>query len=214
MFENEFHHIISRDSRDSCWCIELRIAIRWEKLSWFRRILFGKMRFFELISTTMSFFLSSVPDNNPARFLQHRAGVWHTRPAQLRNVSARILRDMNFCYPPVLQTGPEARPTSCTVDDGTLSRRKCDWGMGLTTHPHLTTRLKKGQRYTSTHPLLCFHSVLEDEVYFNSLLELLALFHKTPTKPSKIRYMEYFASLGLYETYSESKYRFAVKNIE
>jgi len=148
MFENEFHYIIFRDSVDSCWCIELRIAIGWEKLSWFHRILLGKMRFFELISSTMSFWLSSVPDNNPARFLQHRAGVWHIRPAQLRNVSARILIYMNFCYPPGLQTGPEARPTSCVMGNRTLSWRKCGWGVGLTTHSHLTIRLKKRQSYT------------------------------------------------------------------
>lgn len=155
-------YIISKDSRDSCWCIELRIPIGWEKLSWFHRILLGKMHFFELISTTMSFWLCSVPDNNPARFLQRREGVWHMRPAQLCNVTARILRYMNFCYPPVPQTGSEARPTSCTMDNGTPSWRKYGWGMGLTSHPHLATRLKEGQSYTSTHPLLCFHSMLED----------------------------------------------------
>ena len=142
----------------------------------------------------------------------HRAGVWHMWPAQLCNVSARILRDIYFSHPPVLQTGPEARPPSCTVDNGTPTWRKCGWGMGLTTHPHLATRLKKGQRYTSTQPLLRFHSMLEDEVYFTTLLELLALFHKTPTKPSKIRYVEYFASLSLYiEKFTNEKRQGNVK---
>ena len=112
MFENEFYHIISRDSRDSGFCIELRIPTGWEKLSRFHRILLGKMRYFELISKAMSSWLSSVPDKNPAHFLQHRVGVWRTRLAQLCNESARILRGMNFCYPPVFQTCPEARPTS------------------------------------------------------------------------------------------------------
>jgi hypothetical protein len=57
--------------------------------------------------------------------------------------------------------------------------------MGLTTHPHLETRLKKGHSYISTHPLLCFHSTLEDEVYFTSLLALLA-YWLNPENPAKL----------------------------
>lgn len=54
--------------------------------------------------------------------------------------------------------------------------------------------------------------MLEDEVYFTSLLELLALFHKTPRKPSKIKYMEYFASLRLYiEKFTNEKRQSNVK---
>jgi hypothetical protein len=59
-------------------------------------------------------------------------------------------------------------------------------------------KVKERTELYPAHPLLCFHRTLEDEVYFTSLLELLALFHKISTKPSKIRYMEYFDSLGLY----------------
>jgi hypothetical protein len=52
-----------------------------------------------------------------------------------------------------VQTGPAARPASCTMGAEPLSRVKSGRGLVLTTHPHLAPRLKKERSYTSTSRL-------------------------------------------------------------
>ena len=52
-----------------------------------------------------------------------------------------------------VQVGPGAHPASCTMGSGPLSRGQIGRGMVLTTHSHITPRVKKEQSYTSTPPL-------------------------------------------------------------
>jgi hypothetical protein len=68
---------------------------------------------------------------------------------------------------------------------------------GVADPPTSSDKVKERAELYLYPPSSVFRGMLEDEVYFTSLLELLASFYKTPRKTSKIGCMEYFASLGL-----------------
>ena len=56
-------------------------------------------------------------------------------------------------YSTPVQTGPVVHPTSCTMVNRLLSRKKAICGVALTTQPLLAPMLKKEYSYNYTPPL-------------------------------------------------------------
>jgi hypothetical protein len=76
---------------------------------------------------------------------------------QARGSGVRISVQERFNIP--AQNGAKAHPASCTMGTEFVSQALSGLFMPLTTQPHVASKLKKGNSYTSTL-LLCLHGML------------------------------------------------------
>ena len=78
---------------------------------------------------------------------------------RLLAVLSRALTHVEAKFFAPVQTGPGTQKSSYIMGTESLCRRKGDWGVALTNHSHLRSRLKREESYTST-PAPCLHGSL------------------------------------------------------